>query len=357
MKKGFILLALLIVLSGCKFSDLIKKKDKDKSDLDKEYNITVPVTVSKSLKTTLIKYIKSNGSAEALLQTDIIAQTSGTIDTIYIKENSPVKANTLILEIDKKNILLDIKQAKLEYNKAKSEYEAWKNVDNNLTDDQLKLQTGLIQKELQLNKLLINLEKASVKAPFSGIIYKMEVVPGEYVSAGQKLFSIINNKDMIIRVNVLESEIDRIKTNANVTIKFPAIQNKLYYGTVKSISPYVDKTIHSCEVIIKPVTDGKIKDGMYALVKIEAEKYPDKLLVYKDAILTRDDKKLLFTVEHNLAKWHYVKIGKQNEYFCEIISGLKPNQDVVIKGNFALSHDAKVKITKEIGYKELSEKF
>ena len=162
---------------------------------------------------------------------------------------------------------------------------------------------------------------------------------------------------MIIKVNVLEAEVNRIEVNADVIIKFSAITDKLYKGKVLSVSPLIEKDTHSCKVIIKIDNDGDIKDGMYAQVKISAEEYPDRILVYKDAILTRDSKKLVFAVHHNKAKWQYVKIGEKNEYFVEITKGVEPNQEIVIKGNFALSHDAKVKVVKEISFEELNRKF
>lgn len=357
MKKVLLAFVILVLLSSCKFPNILKKKESDKSNLGKEYNITVPVTVSKSTKTTLVKYIKTSGTAEALSKTDVISQASGTIDNIYLNDNEFVKENSKIMEIDKSNILVDIKQSKLEYDKAKSEYKAWKNLNNGLSDKQLKLQTGLTQKELQLEKLQIALEKSTITAPFSGIVYDMNLVKGKYVSAGQKLFSIINNDEMIIRVNVLESEINRIKIGSDVIVKFSAITEKLYKGKVISVSPSINQNTHSCEVKINLINDGKIKDGMYAEVKISAEKYPEKILVYKDAILVRDGKKLVFAVENNKAKWQYVKTGVENEYFVEITNGVKENQDIVIKGNFSLSHDAKVKIIKRVEYKKLAEKF
>ncbi len=357
MKKILLVSMIFVLLASCKIPSIFKKKESDKTNLGKEYNITVPVTVCKSIKTTLTKYIKTGGTAEALFKTDVISQVSGTIDDIYINDNQFVKEKAKIMEIDKTNILLDIKQAKLEYNKAKSEYDAWKNLNNKLSDKQLKLQTGLIQKELQLEKLQIALEKSTIEAPFSGIVYDMDLVKGRYVSAGQKLFSIINNNEMIIRVNVLESEINRIKIGSDVVVKFSAITEKLYKGKVISVSPTINQNTHSCEVKIKVINDGKIKDGMYAQVKISAEKYPDKILVYKDAILVRDGKKLVFAVENKKAKWQYVKTGEENEYFVEITNGVKENQDIVIKGNFSLSHDAKVKIKKRIEYRKLADKF
>ncbi|MCD4817822.1 MAG: efflux RND transporter periplasmic adaptor subunit [Candidatus Cloacimonetes bacterium] len=355
--KKIVIILMIILLSSCKLKDLFQKEKENNDTINKSYDITVPVTVSLSQKTALIKHIKTNGRAEAISKVEIIAESSGKIERINFLENESVKTDSVILEIDKKTILLDIQQANINLNKAKAEYKAWQDLNEQTTDEQLKLQTGFFEKELILQKLYHNLDKASIKAPFSGIISDFTLVKGEYVNQGQKLLSIINNEDILIRVNILESEISRINKNSAVTIVFPAIENEIFKGKIKSISPQIDKKSHTCEIIIEMHNTGKIKDGMYAEVKIDTEIFADRIIVYKDAMLVRDGKKLIFAVENDRAKWQYVKTGEENEYFIEITEGVDENDLIVINGNFSLSHDAEVKIVKEIPYLKLAEKF
>ncbi|MFQ5677199.1 MAG: efflux RND transporter periplasmic adaptor subunit, partial [bacterium] len=70
-------------------------------------------------------------------------------------------------------------------------------------------------------------------------------------------------------------------------------------------------------------------------------------LVPKEAILIRDQRKLVFIVRDGLAKWCYAETGLENDDFVEILSstfGLKPGEMVITSGHYTLVHDARVKI-------------
>ncbi len=224
-------------------------------------------------------------------------------------------------------------------------------------DDQLQLQTGLKDARIGLRKLELDFAKADVKAPFDGIISGLNVSVGQQVSAGMKLFTIYDLSEILLRTQVLESEVSRLKEGNIAFVRFPSIKEKIYQGNVESIAPIIDKTTRTCEVVVRLINDGKIKDGMFADVKIEAEKFDNRIIIYKDAMIVRDGKKLVFAVEEDKAKWQYVKTGMENDKFIEITEGVDDGQNIVIEGNFSLSHDAKVKVSGEVTYEEIIKRF
>lgn len=357
MKKVIFLGLILLILSGCNLKQWFEKEEESRKDIDKTYTVTVPVVVSPAQKTTLIKHIKTSGRAEAIKKTAVIAEISGKIEQIDADENTRLQKDDIILTIDADDLRLDLQKTRLDYQKALAEYNAWKKLNAGEDDEKLKLQTGLKEKEILLEKLALKLDKAMVKMPFSGIVTEFDLVIGEYVNQGQKLFTAVDNKSVLVRVNVLESEVNRIRPGYRAKMVFPALKDKIYTGKIKSISPLVDKDNHTCEVIVMVRNDGNIKDGMYADVKLNAEQFKDKIIIYKDAVLLRDEKKLIFTVQDKQAKWQYVKTGERNEYFVEITSGVKPEQLVVIDGNFSLSHNANVTVQDTISYEQLNAQF
>ena len=357
MKKIYILVLILFMINGCKLSEWFKKKEEEKTEVNKTYNITVPVTTSPANKGTLVKHIYTNGTAEAENKVNVVSEVTGIVESISCIENQFVKKGEIILNIDKERILLDIEQAELNLEKAKAEYNAWKKIGENSDENLLKIQTGLRDAEIQLQKLNLDLKKSTIKMTFDGIITNLNISKGEQVSIGKELFSVFDLDEIIIRVKALESEISRIKQEAKAVIQFPSIKGKLYDGKVESISPTINNETRTCEIIIKLKNDGNIKDGMFAEVKIAAEHYPGRIMVYKDALLIRDGKKLVFAVEGDKAKWQYVQTGTENERFIEILEGVKQDQDIVIDGNFSLSHDASVEVEKMISFEEINERF
>ena len=59
-------------------------------------------------------------------------------------------------------------------------------------------------------------------------------------------------------------------------------------------------------------------------------------------------KKVVFTEENGLVKWHYVAIGLDNGEEIEILEGLKENEKVIISKSLQLNYDSPVKFLKSI---------
>ena len=66
--------------------------------------------------------------------------------------------------------------------------------------------------------------------------------------------------------------------------------------------------------------------------------------ISKDAILIKDGKNVVYSVENNIAKLKHVVIGKAYKNSIEIIDGIKTGDLIVIRGNERLRPDQKVQI-------------
>jgi multidrug efflux pump subunit AcrA (membrane-fusion protein) len=120
--------------------------------------------------------------------------------------------------------------------------------------------------------------------------------------------------------------------------------------TVDVISPQFDRASRTCDVLLRlKNVDGKVRPGMFVRAIVAGERFDDRLLVPKEAILTRDGRPLLFKVVDDRARWLYLKLGKENDNVVEVervLQGgtLGPDDLVVVADHLTLSHDAKVKV-------------
>ncbi len=212
-------------------------------------------------------------------------------------------------------------------------------------DEVVAAMKGLTQAEIGVKKAQIDLEKTKIRAPFSGIIADIQASPGEHVTVGRELFTLVNISRIQVHARVLESEIGKMQVGREVDLKFSAYPGKVFKGKVSAISPLVNPEYKTCKVFVDVENpEEELKPGMHAEVEIAAEIHKNKLLVPQDAILTRSQRKLLFVVEDGLAKWRYVEIGLENEDFAEILDGVKAGEKIIVEGHFTLAHDARVKI-------------
>jgi multidrug efflux pump subunit AcrA (membrane-fusion protein) len=117
----------------------------------------------------------------------------------------------------------------------------------------------------------------------------------------------------------------------------------------------VEKRVRRAVVAIAN-QDHRLIPGLYAQVKIESQFLMNRLIVPKEAIVLRDQRKVVFVVRSEdieggngklLAKWCYVETGAENEEEVEVLSSafnLQPNEAVVVTNHFTMAHDTPVRI-------------
>lgn len=129
------------------------------------------------------------------------------------------------------------------YSKAINQYKAsLSSAGSSLTQAKVKSQQTALklaviqQRQAELTMARNLLEKAKVRAPFSGRVTKRAVQIGQYVSTGQTLCALIDNEHYWISANFKETQLARIKTGQKVEIKIDAWQGKKLEGVVESSS-------------------------------------------------------------------------------------------------------------------------
>lgn len=355
------------------------------------------VKVEKARLGDLVIKLRSPGEAVTDRKIIVKAEVSGVIENLFVKESGHVQKGELLLKLDDKEYRLNHENAEaarlkafsemlveqrfadegsgregeqsVEANNAKKQvenarqqyqkgllsrdefekklrlYEAALIESGEKKDEVVAAMKGLTQAEISVKKAQLDLAKTTIRAPFSGIVADIQVSPGENVSVGRELFTLVDIRRIKVHAKVLESEIGRMQVGREVDLRFSAYPGKVFKGKVSAISPLVNPEDKTCKVFVEvenPEED--IKPGMHAEVEIVAEIHKDKLLVPQDAVLTRSQRKLLFVVEDGLAKWRYIEIGLENEDYAEILDGVKEGEQVIVEGHFTLAHDARVNI-------------
>ena len=82
-------------------------------------------------------------------------------------------------------------------------------------------------------------------------------------------------------------------------------------------------------------------------VKVFIETPIDSVIVVpKEAVVMRSNKKVIFTTVNNISKWNYVDVIDENSSSYAIKQGIiRVGDTVIVSGNSNLSHEAKVNTT------------
>jgi multidrug efflux pump subunit AcrA (membrane-fusion protein) len=381
LKIVFILLA-IIVVAGSIYLYLQRPKKVEPEVEGIEIGEAIPVKVTIAKIHTLTNYIQTEGITSAERYWQAVAEVSGTVEKINFQDGDFVEEGKLIMKLKNEELEQQLISASIQYQKKYAEYLSLKQIipgmieevdvdlaeiiaQSNDCEDLRKqlehiisgdIESGEPQKYVTVKEALADLErlyaqynKLSFYAPFSGTLGDLYLKEGNFVSAGNTVFRLIDLDKLVVNVTVMETEFVRLQPNAKAYLRFLAYPEDLVEGKILSINPFIEENSRLGRVKIGfDNPEHKITVGMFAECYLTAEKFPDLLLVPNNAILTREDKELVFTVKNGRSYWNYVKTGRSNEFYTEILEGLEPQDSVVIEGHYTLIHDAKLDVTEVI---------
>ncbi|MCW3464626.1 HlyD family secretion protein [Chitinophaga nivalis] len=96
---------------------------------------------------------------------------------------------------------------------------------------------GIKQRETDVADAKLNLSYTVITAPENGVLSKIFVQPGQFVAAGQSLFSVVLDNTPWVVANFKETQLDRMKLGQKVTVHIDAYPGKALEAKVTSFSP------------------------------------------------------------------------------------------------------------------------
>lgn len=178
----------------------------------------------------------------------------------------------------------------------------------------------------------------SIQSPFSGVVIKVGVAPGEVVDASSQLFQIADLSKVWVQAEVYEKDLGRIRTGQDALISVDTYPGKDFIGRVTYIADILDPQTRTvkvrCEV---PNSDMKLKLDMFASIRLRTTFSRRALAVPTAAVQQVETKNIVF-VQKAPTKFEprEVKLGVAVSGKTEILSGLKEGEPVVTNGAFHL---------------------
>jgi membrane fusion protein (multidrug efflux system) len=328
-------------------------------------DIAIPVSGVAAVRGSLVISVNASGQAEASQRTVVTPQVAGRITAVPARESARVAANQPLVVLDPVDYQMRVAEADSELRNAQAAYEELTLFDDRITDPvaraereaYLRSRSGVERADLSLQRAKIELERTRVTAPIGGRIASLKVVPGEWVTSGTELMTIVDLDPIHVQVQVLEGDVGYLTQGGVARVSFAALPDEEFAGRIASINPLVEPGTRTARVtVLVPNPDGRILPGMFARVALAAREFPDRVLVPRDALLERDRRTMLFVFDAEdrggRAKWRYVTPGLANETHVEILAdvatdSVRPGEIVLTDGHYTLIHDARVTVIED----------
>lgn len=347
-KPKFLLFPLIIAaLSSCSPEDSSIKTE-----------IKIPVSVVSIKPQSISRFIETTGTVYSSKEGMMKSELSG----VYKLQRNPatgrpfalgdaVKAGQILIRIEDKefenNLQIESKKLNLEL------------AENNLKKQQLLYDKGgVTQTELKNASIEhvsaryayanaeIQMAKMTVRAPFDGVVVELPYhTDGVRIDQGQELFTVMQYDKLLMDVKLPEKHLPEVTLNQKVQISNYNVARDTVFGRISQISPIINAETRTFQSVLQIDNEKRLlRPGMFIKAFILSEKRDSTIVIPKETVISRQDGKVVFTVENGIATEKKIATGLENMDVIEVVSGLKVNDRLVVSGFETLRNKSKVSI-------------
>ena len=206
-----------------------------------------------------------------------------------------------------------------------------------ITEEQIERleQTGEVTKTMRL------------VAPVGGIVLEKDVVEGQRVTPGMRLYRIADLSTVWVEGEVFEQDLQFVEVGSQAHIEVTAYPGEHMMGTVSFVYPTVEVASRTNRVRVSVPNPGlRFKPGMFATVFFEVVAIQDDIAVPLEAVVVTGERNLVFVRdETGLLMPHEVVLGARAGDRVQILSGLVEGETIVASANFLIDAESRLGAT------------
>jgi len=198
----------------------------------------------------------------------------------------------------------------------------------------------------ELGKSRVPPKTLEILAPADGFVIEKNVVQGQMVDAGMKLYRLADLGIVWVFAQVYEQDLPYIQLGQEAIVKLSSLPDREFRGRVTYIYPDVDEKTRTARVRLEFENPGYfLKPGMFVSVQMTSELEPATVLVPDSAVLRSGEKNTVFVaLPGGKFDPRTVVLGPEAEHdMYAVISGLKAGEHIVTSGQFMLDSESQLR--------------
>jgi RND family efflux transporter MFP subunit len=199
-------------------------------------------------------------------------------------------------------------------------------------------QVAVEQAQASLELAQLQLEGATITAPFDGVVALVGAEANEQVAPGSPMIVLIDPSGFHVEVSVDEIDVGQVELEQEVRITLDAYPDEELGGRVEYISPVASEDLGTVSYRVRVCFDPAtvpLRSGMTANITIVTDRREGVLLIPSRAISVDRDAGVFYAerlVDDGEIERVEIEIGIQDATYAEVLRGLEEGDQVVIGG-------------------------
>lgn len=351
MKKRNILSATLILgvlaVAGIVFINQVPlgNTETEQSGKQKQLPKVRVITATTSL---ISDALKLTGSVEPYRIARLASPAEGPVDSICVREADHVDADETLISIGRKQgVDASIISLREELNKELNNLNRIQQLVESeaLPGEQLDQASAIYQK---VHTLLVKAEETAqdyiIKAPWAGVVSRVNVKEGEFVAPRVVLLEMYDQSSLVIRASIPEIHAVDVAVGMHVDVQLDAYPGDIFQGRIERVYPYLDPRLRTRTVEIALKQTVNLLPGMFARLTLSLKSSEQVVVVPVEALVSTPKGSVVFVFEDGIATARMVESGIEAGNRIEIVSGIQPGDKVIVAGNEKLKDGIEVSL-------------
>jgi HlyD family secretion protein len=198
----------------------------------------------------------------------------------------------------------------------------------------------------KLAKLEAQIEHARIRAPKPGLLIYAQrdsdeppIQEGAEVREREEILTIPNAEGMLVQSKLHESVLKQVQIGQHCVVKVEALPGQPFEGRVASVALLPDQVsrwmnpnmrVYRADIALTTLNES-LRPGMSCAVEILIEELPETLYVPVQSVFRRKQETLCFVSRAGQVEPRTVEVGRANELWVQILSGLAEGETVLLK--------------------------
>ncbi|MCB1690476.1 MAG: efflux RND transporter periplasmic adaptor subunit [Halioglobus sp.] len=319
------------------------------------------IRVEQPVQRDIEEVLTALGSIESIDDPTVSAETSGQVQQIDVHEGDAVGTGQLLAALDDTVHAIETAKAAAEVRRydvlvqnQENEVKRLQRLDESqsvsrdtLEDEQAQLEMLAAERDIarkQWEHARYMESKTRVTAPLQGLVTRRYISPGDYVSAGQPLFDLVSVDRLRARIAFPERNAARVVVGEKVYLQTPAAPDITATGEVAAVNPQIKTHNRAVEIIVEFDNPGGWLPGASVDARLVVERRAKALTLPLLALANREGRDVVFVATGSSVRAVPITAGWREAGRVEILSGITPDDRVVVEGASMLSDGSQVSV-------------
>lgn len=306
------------------------------------------------------KTLKAIGTVVAVHGVTVSADLPGVVDAITFESGHAVNQGDVLVTLDTKQERAQLAAAEAQRDLAKLDLDRNQGLLKQQIIPQATFDTAAAtfkSAAANVDQIRATIERKTIRAPFTGVLGIRQVNLGQYLAGGAPIVSLQTLRPAYVNFTVPQQVLASLTVGSPIEVTSDALPAS-ETGRITAFDSLIDEATRN--IGVQAIFDnrfGKLRPGMFVDVQLAQGAKNDAVTLPASAIAYAPFGDSVFIVEqvkgpdgksYRGVRQQFVKLGGTRGDQVEVLTGVKPGEEVVTSGVFKLRPGAAVIVNNSV---------